>query len=360
MLNREADAGTFRSPFDERAGGPRDKVLDGLRAVAVLAVVAGHAALFRFGTMLDAAAPELRSTMGSVAVTGVRIFFLISGYVITRLLLIEYRERGAVSLAKFYTRRITRIIPPFAVYLGAVLLLSRAGYFSAPPSEIAAAGAFICNTNLHPCTWFVGHSWSLAVEEQFYLLWPMLLMIVTPRWRPPFLSAIALALLAIAFYRGGGSFNNEISFLFIVLGAFMAANVGLQRLFVSWVSAPVWLGAALAFAAASLFALDAAMIVLGPLLLTIFVFGAANFALLAALLKSRPFQIVGGCSYSLYLWQQLFLGASTHYSGPPPPLWGLPVAVWLSWQFIEKPGIALGRAWTRPAPATAKAETHFT
>lgn len=357
MLNRETEAP--RNPFDERAGGPRDKVLDGLRAVAVLAVVAGHGVLFRFGTILDAA-PELRSTAGSIAITGVRVFFLISGYVITRLLLMEYRERGTVSLAKFYTRRITRIIPPFAVYLGTVLLLSQAGYIHLLPGEIAAAGAFVCNTNLHPCTWFVGHSWSLAVEEQFYLFWPLLLTIVTPKRVPALLSAIALALLAVALYRGGGSFNNEISFLFIVIGAFMASHVGLQRLFVAWVSAPVWLAAALAFAAGSLFAPDMAMIVLGPLLLTIFVFGAANFALLAALLKSRPFQIVGACSYSLYLWQQLFLGAPASYFGPPPPLWGLPIAVWLSWRFIEKPGIALGRAWTRPAPAPAPAETHFT
>jgi peptidoglycan/LPS O-acetylase OafA/YrhL len=185
-------------------------------------------------------------------------------------------------------------------------------------------------------------------------------MIVTPRWATPFLAVGGAGLLGIAFQRDGGPFANETSFLFIVLGALTASSHGLQRAFVSRIPAWTWLAAAAAFLLASRYVIDAAMIVLAPLLLMVLVFGAANFPALAALLKSRPFQFVGGCSYSLYLWQELFLGSSWLYFRPAPPLWALPVVVWLSWRFIEKPGMALGRAWTRRVTSPPNAETGFT
>jgi peptidoglycan/LPS O-acetylase OafA/YrhL len=352
----ETDWKLSPSPFDERSGSPRDEVLDGWRAIAVLAVIAGHAINFRLAAVADAAFAPLHQMSGSAAVTGVQIFFLISGYVITRLLAQELRTVGWIELRAFYLRRATRILPPFGVYLLMVLILSYAGYIDTKPKEVAAAGMFACNTGIFECSWFVGHSWSLAVEEQFYLLWPMLLIMIRPRWVMPFLALAIIAFVAISFQRVGFPFANETSFLFIVIGSLTALSFGLQRAIVSYVNTPVWLAAVATFLAATLYASDAAMIILKPLLLMIAVFGAGNSPFVSYLMKSRLLQVIGACSYSLYLWQQLFLAPSTAYMVSPPSLLLLPIVVWLSREFIEKWGIVAGRALSKRKGAIPMAQ----
>jgi peptidoglycan/LPS O-acetylase OafA/YrhL len=79
----------------------------------------------------------------------------------------------------------------------------------------------------------------------------------------------------------------------------------------------------------------------------VLVFGAGNLKWPSAVLKTAPFQIIGACAYSIYLWQQIFLGHPSYYNGAPPPLWLLPIVVWLSYVLIEKPTISAGRVWTR-------------
>lgn len=167
--------------------------LDGLRAVAVLAVVAYHAGL-----------PV------PAGFVGVDIFFVISGYLITRLLHDEALATGRIDFMHFYARRARRILPAAVLVVGITLALSFA-LLPSGQSEVAksaaAAGAFVANLYFHAATgdyWADSaemmpllHLWSLSVEEQFYLLWPLLLL--TVRRRPvPMLAALAVGSFVLA------------------------------------------------------------------------------------------------------------------------------------------------------------------
>jgi peptidoglycan/LPS O-acetylase OafA/YrhL len=105
---------------------------------------------------------------------GVRCFFVISGFLITYLLLQENNQNGSVSLRKFYIRRALRILPVYFAFLLVVFLLQIFTPFHQP--LIVWIGNLTLTTDFLPVTWTTGHLWSLAVEEQFYLLWPLLLI----------------------------------------------------------------------------------------------------------------------------------------------------------------------------------------
>lgn len=172
--------------------------IDGLRALAVLPVVIYH----------------LRIPFGDTYLLpggflGVDIFFVLSGFLITKIILEEMARSGRLSLGNFYIRRARRILPAlFAVILASVL----AGVFILTPTEMTrlaesamAALAFVSNGY-----WFfelesygapVGllqpllHTWSLAIEEQFYLIFPLLLMVLKPQKRPVFVAVVMVALI---------------------------------------------------------------------------------------------------------------------------------------------------------------------
>jgi len=141
--------------------------LDGLRAVSVLAVMGFHAGIpFLGGGFL-----------------GVDVFFVLSGFLITSLMVQEFDEIGHVSLKNFYMRRVLRLAPA----LFAVLVVFLAGsYLFAPVAvtrhhEIEALITLFYGVNwVRAFSWFpmdyLGHAWSLSIEEQFYLLWPAILL----------------------------------------------------------------------------------------------------------------------------------------------------------------------------------------
>lgn len=164
--------------------------LDGLRALAVLGVLLYHADLrwFRGGFL------------------GVEVFFVISGYLITSLLLSEWEHAGRIDLKAFWLRRARRLLP--AVYFLVVAVLTYAVFFL--PREVAglrgdALAAFSYVTNWYLVfghqSYFVAvgrpsllqHLWSLAVEEQFYLIWPPLLFVGLTRLRRSRMLLIVLA-----------------------------------------------------------------------------------------------------------------------------------------------------------------------
>ena len=167
--------------------------LDGLRAVAVVAVMVYHA----------------NSTWLSGGFLGVEVFFVISGYLITLLLIAEKERTGRVRLGQFWFRRARRLLPAlFLMMIGLVIYMA---LFDRPPmgqtrGDLLAGTFYISN-------WFqvwVGHSytaaeafaplrhlWSLAVEEQFYLLWPLIMMLIL-RFRRDKLPRVALWLVAIS------------------------------------------------------------------------------------------------------------------------------------------------------------------
>jgi len=102
----------------------------------------------------------------------VRIFFIISGYLITRLLIDEQRSHGRISLTMFYLRRTLRIFPALYFFILAIMWANAAGLVSVSRPDFLAAVTYTINYK-YSTVWELGHLWSLAVEEQFYLLWPV-------------------------------------------------------------------------------------------------------------------------------------------------------------------------------------------
>jgi peptidoglycan/LPS O-acetylase OafA/YrhL len=151
--------------------------LDGLRALAVLPVIAFH---FSYLKLVDG------------GYLGVDLFFVLSGFLITSLLLSEEARTGTVSLRDFYARRALRILPPLA----ACVLLALATVPSTTPQGAAAAFFFAANMVDSRILGGLLHTWSIAVEEHFYLAWPLLFLALGLR-RARFLGWVVLLVLAI-------------------------------------------------------------------------------------------------------------------------------------------------------------------
>ena len=136
--------------------------LDGLRAISIGLVLLGHATRFGLGHSF------LFRLAVAHAVLGVDVFFVISGYLITTLLLEEKIKFGTISLRLFYLRRALRILPAFLVFVGTLFVLSALGYIDIP----SRLWIFVLTytSNFTPRVWDVGHLWSLSVEEHFYFL----------------------------------------------------------------------------------------------------------------------------------------------------------------------------------------------
>lgn len=170
--------------------------LDGLRGVAVLAVLLFHAGHLRGGWL------------------GVDVFFVLSGFLITSLLIAEHHRDGRISMPAFWGRRAKRLLPALFAVLLAVAVHARV---AAPVDELARLRDQAFATLLYVANWEaisaasdywseyaaptpLHHAWSLAIEEQFYLVWPLLVVAVLSlaKWSPRALGAVAVALSAVA------------------------------------------------------------------------------------------------------------------------------------------------------------------
>jgi len=132
--------------------------LDGMRAISISLVVIGHWAELRYHSDIA----------GAFANLGVRIFFIISGFLSTTLLLKEHEKSSTIGLREFYVRRAYRILPASLVFMLVtfVIFWPQLRWY-----HMATAVLYLANLDYtHP--WYLGHLWSLSVEEQFYLLWP--------------------------------------------------------------------------------------------------------------------------------------------------------------------------------------------
>ena len=146
--------------------GHRLPGLDGLRMIAATMVVIYHADVrdgFAAGTWL--AGPI------SLGHFGVGIFFVLSGFLITHLLMNEEQQTGRVGLKSFFIRRMIRIVPPAYFYIAIVLMLAWAGLVTMHWSDVRPSVFFY--KNYAPTASITGHYWTLSAEEQFYLVWPL-------------------------------------------------------------------------------------------------------------------------------------------------------------------------------------------
>jgi peptidoglycan/LPS O-acetylase OafA/YrhL len=177
-------AGTTGAAVGGKADGERVKLgyrpgLDGLRAVAVFAVIGFHYYHLPVG-----------------GASGVELFFVLSGFLITSLLMEEWRERGRISLSRFYLRRALRLLPALWFFLLIwIVLAHHAGHFSVAPLVYGVTYTTNIATVVQGHAPGLSHLWSLGNEEQFYLLWPLLLIaMLVRRWQPLRLVAVAVTL----------------------------------------------------------------------------------------------------------------------------------------------------------------------
>lgn len=149
----------------------RIKSIDGLRAVAILIVIVSH--LF-VSSNVDIRFKETINLFidGNI---GVRLFFVISGFLITYLLLLEKAKNGSINFANFYIRRFLRISPVFYSYLFVLVVFRYFGLVNPSSSNLLVSLLYVENFHLVQPMWLTTHSWSLAVEEQFYFIWPAIL-----------------------------------------------------------------------------------------------------------------------------------------------------------------------------------------
>ncbi len=296
--------------------------LDGLRAISIVLVLIGHALStgpHSFGFRALFLHAEL----------GVRVFFVISGFLITSLLLKERSQPGGISLRLFYIRRALRILPAFCLFIGCVALLSIFGVTPVP----AWLWLYVLTytVNFAPTMpWVLGHLWSLSVEEQFYLLWPLVVRVARPR------TCAAVAVLAIfanpaahALHRLSGIHLPLWAFPFvcgpIAMGSLLA--MGARKVRSAFVSSKLLSDSRILLLTVLLIAaLDVVphnlgattLVSLGILTNCLLTLCVARLVfiptgLAGRVLNSAPVVLIGKLSYSLYLWQQLFL----NYQTPP-------------------------------------------
>lgn len=279
--------------------------LDGLRAISITLVVVGHMAHW-------AHAPGFLSQYGNL---GVRIFFVISGYLITMLLLGEYSRTGGISLRDFYVRRAYRIFPAAMCFILVIILLY---WHTLRWYDIGAALLYLVNFDLlRP--WVIGHLWSLSLEEQFYFLWPTVLK----KWHKHRMAILWGMILAapvaqtiLFFFKvPGGGYGNLLTTGDNLATGCLLAVVGPRLPEIRWKAAALML---LALVLIPYWDADSRLrtlfllFVLSPIL---------HFSIAGILahvvqhpyrfLNVAPVAWLGRVSYSLYLWQQPFFAPSS-------------------------------------------------
>jgi peptidoglycan/LPS O-acetylase OafA/YrhL len=346
---------------------PQDKPLrlhslDGLRAISILLVLVGHVA----GTVN---APAWLTPLHNLGNFGVKIFFVISGFLITLLLLQELGDRGRIDLRGFYLRRCCRIFPAFYFFIGCVVLANAGGYLDLYPNDVLHAATFTMNYH-HDRAWALNHTWSLAVEEQFYLFWPLLLMLLGLRRALVCAAVLVIAaplIRVIMWYLLDASVS-AMTREFQAAGDAIASGCLLAVVQHRGISIPAWFrDGRFLLVPLSLFVLPALLYKLDPVMYYTLGLSYANLAAALViwrcinvdqgisyrLLNLSPVVWLGTLSYSLYLWQEPFLNdwSREWFATWPVNLVLAFACALLSFYLVEKPFLKLKRYLsTSPVP----------
>jgi peptidoglycan/LPS O-acetylase OafA/YrhL len=328
--------------------------VDGWRALSIALLLLGHCVFTPYF-------PTSLNVVRAGGIMGVRFFFVISGFLITWLLLREREKSGSIHLGFFYIRRLLRIFPVVYVYLIVLGLLT---------AYHQSASAWIANltftTNYVPVGFPTSHLWSLAVEEQFYLLWPVLLWLMPPAkgwgypalFLPAIIAPLARSLSSVKWlppnfpdFFGYWSFFSEFDLLaYGCLAAFLFTR---HRILLEafYRRHPFFIS----FGAVGMIFMSA---IFHPYLLGFYEsFQGLGFATLLLqsimfpdLMIFRPLQWswvrqIGVLSYSIYIWQMMFCGTDISVFGVPGAWW-VTFPAWIllsllaavaSYHLLEKP-----------------------
>lgn len=148
------------------------KGFDGLRGISIIFVLITHLGLFEYLELSQYSVKRIVPLVSGG--TGVTIFFVISGFLITKILLSEKELKGKISFRNFFARRFLRLLPPLVLYFLALLILMK--FEIIKPNFIGLTFSALYLYNFIPKMYYTGElgpTWSLALEEQFYLIWPM-------------------------------------------------------------------------------------------------------------------------------------------------------------------------------------------
>lgn len=332
--------------------------LDGLRAVAVVLVLCGH----------YAARPD-RFQVGladTVAALGVDIFFVISGMLITHLLVAEEERFGAISLRLFWARRALRILPPLFLFLSVLALMMAAGVLRIPAIDFVAGVLFARN--------YIGsavetaHLWSLAIEEQFYLLWPLVVTFApggkTRLWYTSALVLLVPAWRQAAYWIAGGATfvdpqRTDLRVQPLLFGCLLAVALGdpairtvlrNRRLqsgqLIAALIGFIVVGTFSPLATWPIVRVAAPSITYAAVALLVNAAIHRAGGIMGTLLNLEPVAWLGRLSYSLYLWQQVFapslLGGTGAWFREYPINVGLTLGcAGASYYLVERPLFAL-------------------
>jgi peptidoglycan/LPS O-acetylase OafA/YrhL len=330
--------------------------LDGMRAVAVFIVIFYH------------------SSMPIPGGVGVLVFFVLSGFLITWLLLKEADRHGTVSLRKFYIRRSLRIFPAFTAYAallitGLVVLEKRIVW-----PQVIASLLYVSNyyqaLNGDPNTGF-SHTWSLGIEEQFYVLWPSVFLLFLHQ-REKLVKTLATTIAAIWVYRLVlvFAFHVDQGYIYeafdtradsLLIGCLTAVLLWERKVpqFFNWACGNVlWPALSLTLFVASMmiehrlgssyrntigFAVDSLLVaILIPQMI------AFRDSMIGGWLNWRWMRFLGVLSYSLYLYQQAAIGQAEKVAAKLPALLHFPVIITIvllcamaSYYVVERPALKL-------------------
>ncbi len=329
--------------------------LDGLRTISVFLVITSHF-LYTIGY-------EDYLNLGSL---GVRVFFVISGFLITGLLFRELEKTAKLNLPKFYFRRTLRIFPPYYFYLLCFLLASSIHLIETSRTYVIPALTYTSNY-IFPVDWNLVHTWSLSVEEQFYLIFPVTLFLLGRRkivWLLtsivvicPFLRLIDFHLFgeskAVWIYNGfhANADGLALGCLFAVFYDKLVDSVSYQKM----------LRSPLIFVV-PIILLVVNSLINSPLIYLGMIFTISNFLIVLCIdwsiknhestifgrfLNSAPMRQIGIMSYSMYLWQQPFLNQDFPfwYSKFPQNFIFIAIFSSISYFFVEKLSLKLRQTW---------------
>ena len=330
--------------------------LDGIRGVAILLVLLSHVEM-----TADPTAAEWIARLGDF---GVKIFFVLSGFLITTLLADEFRKTGRIAIGRFVIRRAFRIFPAAYVFMLAIIAAAELGWLELQPRDALHALTYTMNFAAAP-GWWLGHLWSLSIEEQFYLVWPLVLSLSRPRagayvligtlvvvpiirgvivtWLPEIEEGIERGFItAVDGFAAGG-------LLTLIRQRLERHDTYMRLLRTPWVMALV--PVAVVLNQFEHHPMVFYVLLQGLVYLTLaFCLHRSQIAsdnAVGRVLNGRPLAWLGSISYSLYLWQQPFLAPGSHGL-----LGSLPIAValsvlfaWLSFHLIERPFLRVRDRW---------------
>ena len=341
--------------------------INGLRAISVLLVVMQHVSMMGYSILNDIKENKYLSILLGILMDGqlgVNTFFVISGFLITYLLLIEERKTSKINIKNFYIRRFFRIFPAYYFLLFIYFILQSLDILKIPKESWLTAITYTKYFN-YEIDSYTAHAWSLSIEEQFYLTWPFVFLLGHKTRRNTALFLIVAAqIFRMVDYRLDIGFLHDLSIFFridaIAIGCLLAIY---REKLISFFSAKQW---------QYLFYVSIIILVLLPsaycltdsipkmniiwsilgsrygffanicicVILIYSVYFSKGFLFL--FLNNKLMNHIGLLSYSIYLWQQIFLIKTPHwYNQFPMNIILIIIVSHLSYYLIEKPFMKL-------------------